>query len=289
MRIGFIGLGVMGVPMALNLINAGHSLTVHRVKERSQVLIDSGATAAGSAADVARAAEVVILMLPDTPDVEHVLTADDGVLAGLAPGALVIDMSSISPVATRSLAEQVEAAGGAWVDAPVSGGEVGARDGALTIFIGGAQEPVERAMPLLEVMGKTITHLGPAGAGQATKVVNQIIVGLTIEAVAEGLAVAEASGIDPAAVREALSGGFASSRILEMHGKRMVERTFDPGFRMRLHRKDLGLALAAAKHHGTSVPGVEAVAAQMDAAIARDWAELDHSALFRLLTEEPTS
>lgn len=285
MQIGFIGLGVMGVPMARNLIAAGHELTVHRVKERSQVLLDEGATAATSPSEVSRGAEVVILMLPDTPDVEQVLAADDGVLAGLKRGALVIDMSSISPVATRTLAEQVQAAGGAWVDAPVSGGEVGARDGALTIFVGGTEQAVERAMPLLEVMGKTITHLGPAGAGQATKVVNQIIVGLTIEAVAEGLAVAEASGIDPAAVREALSGGFASSRILEMHGKRMVERTFDPGFRMRLHRKDLGLALTAAEHHGTEVPGVRAVAAQMDAAIARDWSDLDHSALFRLLVE----
>lgn len=287
MRIGFIGLGVMGVPMARNLIAAGHELTVHRVKERSQVLLEEGATSAGSPAEVARAADVVILMLPDTPDVEHVLaTADDGVLAGLAPGTLVIDMSSISPVTTRSLAEQVEAVGGVYVDAPVSGGEVGAREGTLTIFVGGTDQAVEQAMPLLEVMGRTITHLGPAGAGQATKVVNQIIVGLTIEAVAEGLAVAEASGIDPSAVREALSGGFASSRILEMHGKRMVERTFDPGFRMRLHRKDLGLALAAAEHHGTDVPGVRAVAAQMDAALARDWAELDHSALFRLLVEK---
>lgn len=285
MQIGFIGLGVMGVPMARNLIAAGHDLTVHRVKERSQVLVDEGATAAATPSEVSRGAEVVILMLPDTPDVEQVLTADDGVLAGLKPGALVIDMSSISPVATRTLAEQVEAAGGAWVDAPVSGGEVGARDGSLTIFVGGTEQAVERAMPLLEVMGKTITHLGPAGAGQATKVVNQIIVGLTIEAVAEGLALAEASGIDPAAVRKALSGGFASSRILEMHGKRMIERTFDPGFRVRLHRKDLGLALTAAEHHGTEVPGVRAVAAQMDAAIARDWSDLDHSVLFRLLVE----
>ncbi|MFD1718439.1 2-hydroxy-3-oxopropionate reductase [Georgenia deserti] len=283
MRIGFIGLGVMGVPMALNLIRAGHDLTVHRIKERSKVLVEEGAVAAPSAQEVARRSEVVILMLPDTPDVEQVLTAEDGVVAGLAPGTLVIDMSSISPVATVDLARRVHDAGGEYVDAPVSGGDVGARDGTLTIFVGGSDAAVGRALPLLDLMGRTITHMGPVGAGQATKVVNQIIVALTIEAVAEGMAVAEASGIDPATVREALSGGFASSRVLELHGQRMIDRAFEPGFRIRLHRKDLGIALASAEHYGAELPGTAAVARQMDQALARSWGELDHSALFRVL------
>src|SRR5690606_14619610 len=273
----------MGVPMALNLIRAGHDLTVHRIKERSKVLVEEGAVAAPSAQEVARRSEVVILMLPDTPDVEQVLTAEDGVVAGLAPGTLVIDMSSISPVATVDLARRVHDAGGEYVDAPVSGGDVGARDGTLTIFVGGSDAAVGRALPLLDLMGRTITHMGPVGAGQATKVVNQIIVALTIEAVAEGMAVAEASGIDPATVREALSGGFASSRVLELHGQRMIDRAFEPGFRIRLHRKDLGIALASAEHYGAELPGTAAVARQMDQALARSWGELDHAALFRVL------
>lgn len=286
MRIGFIGLGVMGAPMARNLLDAGHDLQIHRVKERSQYLVDAGATALSSPAAAAAGAEVVILMLPDTPDVEAVLLGEGGVLSGLGDGALVIDMSSISPVQTEQFAAAVTDAGGQYVDAPVSGGEVGARDGALTIFVGGEDAAVERAMPLLDILGARITHMGAAGAGQATKVVNQIIVALTIEAVAEGLALAEASGIDPERVRAALDGGFASSRILELHGKRMVERAFDPGFRLRLHRKDMRLAQDSAAHRGIALPGTETVAAQMDEAIARHWQDLDHSALFRLLTED---
>lgn len=286
MRIGFIGLGVMGVPMARNLLAAGHDLTVHRVKERSQVLVDEGAVAAASAREVAAASDVVVLMLPDTPDVEEVLRGDDGVLAGLHPGSLVVDMSSISPVVTVELAALVREAGSEYVDAPVSGGEVGARDGTLTIFVGGEEAAVRRAAPVLEVLGRTVTRMGPVGAGQATKVVNQVVVALTIEAVAEGLALAEASGIDAGAVREALAGGFASSRALDLHGSRMVAREFDPGFRLRLHRKDLGLALAAAEHHGAAVPATRVVAAQMDEALARGWQELDHSALFRVVVED---
>ncbi|WP_166844404.1 NAD(P)-dependent oxidoreductase [Isoptericola sp. BMS4] len=285
MRIGFIGLGVMGAPMALNLVRAGHELTVHRVKERSRHLLDEGATAAASPREVAEKAEIVVLMLPDTPDVETVLRGDDGVLAGLRPGTLVVDMSSISPVVTVDLAAAVREAGGEYVDAPVSGGDVGARDGTLTVFVGGDDGPVARATPLLEVLGSTITHIGPVGAGQAAKVANQVIVAGTIQAVAEGLALAEAAGIDAGTVRTALSGGFASSRILDLHGRRMIERAFDPGFRLRLHRKDLGLALEAAEHHGAAVPGTRVVAAQMDDALARGWQELDHSALFRLVGE----
>lgn len=285
MRIGFIGLGVMGVPMAENLIAAGHELQVHRVKDRSQVLVEKGAKAVGSPAEAARGAEVIILMLPDTPDVEAVLLGRDGVVAAIDQDALVIDMSSISPVETVRFAEEVSRAGGQYLDAPVSGGEVGAKEGTLTIFVGGEDAAFKRAEPLFDVLGGRVTHLGAAGAGQATKVANQVIVGLTIEAVAEGLALAEASGIDPALVRSALDGGFASSKILDLHGQRMVERAFEPGFRARLHRKDLGLAQAAGRHHGVKLPGVDAVAAQMDELIGRDGAELDHSALFRVLRD----
>src|SRR5690606_35149006 len=234
MNIGFIGLGVMGLPMAANLVAEGHSLRVHRVKERSRSLLDAGAIAADSPADAAAGAEVVILMLPDSPDVDAVLTGADGVLSGLAPGAIVLDMSSISPSVTRDLARRTHEAGGRDVDAPVSGGEVGAREGALTVFVGGEEADVAEVLPLLEVMGGRITHMGPVGAGQVTKVANQVIVGLTIQAVAEGLALAEASGIDPDAVRKALDGGFATSRILELHGARMAARDYTPGFRMRL-------------------------------------------------------
>lgn len=286
MRIGFIGLGVMGAPMAKNLLDAGHDLQIHRENTRSQALVDAGATLAGSPAAATGGADAVILMLPDTPEVDAVLHGEDGVLGALDDGALVIDMSSISPVQTEQFAAEVADAGGQYVDAPVSGGEVGAQEGTLTIFVGGEESAVRRAMPLLEILGGRITHMGPAGAGQATKVVNQIIVGLTIEAVAEGLALADASGIDPERVRAALDGGFASSRILELHGKRMAERSFDPGFRVRLHRKDLRLAQDSAAHRGLSLPGTEVVAAQMDDAISREWQDLDHSALFRLLTED---
>ncbi|MVA74470.1 2-hydroxy-3-oxopropionate reductase [Auraticoccus sp. F435] len=286
MAVGFIGLGVMGIPMASNLITAGHQLVVHRVRERSQPLVEQGAVAAGSPREVAEQCEVVICMLPDTPDVETVLFGEDGVAAGLAPGSLVVDMSSISPVRTVEFAGRITAAGSDYVDAPVSGGEVGARDGALTVFVGGDDAPVARAMPLLQVMGRKITHIGRVGAGQTAKVANQVIVAQTIQAVAEGLALARAAGVDPAVVRESLSGGFASSRILELHGQRMLDGTFEPGFRLRLHRKDLSLAQQAAEHLGITLPGTAVVAAQMDAALARDWGELDHSALIRLVSDE---
>jgi len=285
MNIGFIGLGVMGLPMAANLVEAGHTLRVHRVKERSRSLVDAGAIAATSPAEAAAGAEVVILMLPDSPDVEGVLTGADGVLGALEQGAIVLDMSSISPAVTRGLAGRTREVGGRYVDAPVSGGEVGAREGTLTVFVGGESADVADVMPLLEVMGGRITHMGPVGSGQVTKVANQVIVGLTIQAVAEGLALAEASGIDPDAVREALDGGFATSRILELHGARMAARDFSPGFRTRLHRKDLGLALGLAEELRVETPGTAEVAARMDALIDADGGELDHSALFRSLRE----
>jgi 2-hydroxy-3-oxopropionate reductase len=283
MNIGFIGLGVMGRPMAGNLIDAGHTLSLYRVKEASQALVDKGGKAAASAKAVAEASEVIILMVPDTPDVESVLFGKDGVAEGLGKGKLVIDMSSISPVATKEFAKRIEALGSDYLDAPVSGGEVGAKNAALTIMVGGRPEVFERAKALFEKMGKNITLVGGTGDGQTAKVANQIIVGLTIEAVAEALTFAKKAGADPAKVREALMGGFAASRILEVHGERMIKRTFDPGFRIRLHRKDLSLAVDAAKALNLSLPNAAATAQLMNAAIAMGDGDKDHSGLIRTL------
>ena len=283
MNIGFIGLGVMGRPMAEHLIAAGHSVALHRVREASQHLVDKGGKALDSARAVAEASEVIILMLPDTPDVEAVLFGADGVAAGLSRGKLVIDMSSISPVATKDFARRIEALGCNYLDAPVSGGEVGAREAALTIMVGGRQSVFDKALPLLQLMGKNITLVGGNGDGQTAKVANQIIVGLNIEAVAEALLFAKKAGADPAKVREALMGGFAASRVLEVHGERMIKRTFDPGFRIRLHRKDLSLAVDAAKALDIALPNAATTQQLMNAAIARGDGDKDHSGLIRTL------
>ena len=283
MNIGFIGLGVMGRPMAGHLIDAGHKLHLHRVKEVSQFLVHKGGTAMSSGKAVAEASEVIILIVPDTPDVETVLFGKDGVAEGLGEGKLVIDMSSISPVATKDFAGRIEALGCDYVDAPVSGGEVGAKNAALTIMAGGKPAAFERARPLFEKMGKNITLVGGVGDGQTAKVANQIIVGLTIEAVAEALTFARKAGADPAKVREALMGGFAQSRILELHGERMIKRTFEPGFRIRLHRKDLSLAVDAARALNISLPNAAATQQLMNAAVARGDGEKDHSGLIQTL------
>jgi 2-hydroxy-3-oxopropionate reductase len=283
MNIGFIGLGVMGRPMAGHLIDAGHSLFLHRVKPVSQGLVDKGGTAVDTARAVAEASEAIILMLPDTPDVEAVLFGKDGVAEGLGKGKLVIDMSSISPVATKDFAARINALGADYLDAPVSGGEVGARNAALTIMVGGDPAVFERAKPLFEKMGKNITLVGGNGDGQTAKVANQIIVGLTIEAVGEALLFAKKAGADPARVREALMGGFAASRILEVHGERMIKRTFDPGFRIRLHRKDLTLAIDSAKALDLALPNTAATQQLMNAAIALGDGDKDHSGLIRTL------
>ncbi len=283
MKIGFIGLGLMGRPMASHLIDAGHELFLHRVKPVSQDLVTKGGKALDSAKAVAEAADIVILMLPDTPDVEAVLFGADGVASGLSKGKLVIDMSSISPVATKGFAEKIAALGCDYLDAPVSGGEVGAKNAALTIMVGGEPQTFERAKPLFEKMGKNITLVGGVGDGQTAKVANQIIVGLTIEAVAEALLFAKTAGADPAKVREALMGGFASSKILEVHGERMIKRTFDPGFRIRLHNKDLMLAIDAARSLELALPNTAATQQLMNAAIARGDGDKDHSGLIRTL------
>ncbi|ODT81248.1 MAG: 2-hydroxy-3-oxopropionate reductase [Pelagibacterium sp. SCN 64-44] len=288
MNIGFIGLGVMGQPMAAHLIRAGHSLYLHRVKIGSQHLVELGGHACDSAATVAAKSDVVILMLPDTGDVEAVLFGPNGVAGALGPGKLVIDMSSISPVATRDFAARIEHLGAHYLDAPVSGGEVGAKAASLTIMVGGRPEIFERALPILEIMGKSISHIGGSGDGQTAKVANQIVVGLTIEAVAEALIFAQGAGADPAKVREALMGGFAASRVLELHGQRMIEGNFAPGFRIRLHRKDLSLALSAGQALNLNLPNTAATHQLMNAAMGAGLGELDHSALLQALSRRAT-
>jgi 2-hydroxy-3-oxopropionate reductase len=279
MKIGFIGLGIMGRPMALNLKEAGHALIV---PDRRSLTDDVRAAAqvVANPEAVAHEAEVIILMVPDTPDVEQVLFGDHGVIGGLSRGKLVIDMSSISPLATKSFAERVQSTGADYLDAPVSGGEVGAKQGTLTIMVGGATAAFERAKPLFEVMGKNITHVGEAnGDGQTCKVANQIIVALNLQAVSEALVFATRAGADPAKVRAALMGGFASSRILEVHGERMLNRAFNPGFRIRLHQKDLGLALSAARDLGLSLPNTAVTQQLFSSCVAHGSGDLDHSAL----------
>jgi 2-hydroxy-3-oxopropionate reductase len=279
MKIGFIGLGIMGRPMALNLKKAGHDLIV---PERQSLTdeIRSAATVVADGKTVASRSEVVILMVPDTPDVETVLFGPNGAAEGLNRGTLVIDMSSISPIATKDFARRVNEKGCDYLDAPVSGGEVGAKQATLTIMVGGPDAAFARAKPLFDAMGKNITHVGANnGDGQTCKVANQIIVALNIQAVSEALVFAAKAGADPAKVRQALMGGFASSRILEVHAERMLNGTFNPGFRIRLHQKDLNLALTAAKELNLSLPNT-AIAQQMfSSCAAHDGADLDHSAL----------
>jgi 2-hydroxy-3-oxopropionate reductase len=281
MKIGFIGLGIMGAPMAQNLLQAGHEMFVRTRSKVPDAL--KTATACASNADVARAADVVILMLPDTPDVEQVLFGEDGVASGLSKGKLVIDMSSIAPIETKRFAKKINELGCDYLDAPVSGGEVGAKAASLTIMVGGEEAVFERARPLFETMGKNITLVGGNGDGQTTKVANQIIVALNIAAVGEALLFASKAGADPAKVRQALMGGFAASRILEVHGERMIKRTFAPGFRIGLHQKDLNLALSGARTLGLALPQTAGAAQLMQACAANGMQDLDHSALVRAL------
>jgi 2-hydroxy-3-oxopropionate reductase len=282
-KLGFIGLGIMGAPMALHLIKAGHQLFVHTRSKLHPEIADSSATQCTSAKGVAERADVIFTMLPDTPDVEAVLFGNDGVASGLSKGKTVVDMSSISPIETKAFAQKINALGCDYLDAPVSGGEVGAKAASLTIMVGGSEEAFARIKPLFELMGKNITLVGGNGDGQTTKVANQIIVALNIAAVGEALVFAAKAGADPAKVRLALMGGFASSRILEVHGERMIKRSFNPGFRIKLHQKDLSLALAGARALGVALPGTANAAQLMQACAANGMAELDHSALVRAL------
>ncbi len=282
-KIGFIGLGIMGTPMCGHLITAGHRLFVHTRSQVPAEITAAGATACASPREVAEQAEVIITMVPDTPDVAKVLFADNGVAAGLSKNKVVIDMSSISPIETKAFAAKIRALGADYVDAPVSGGQVGAKNATLSIMVGAAETTFARVKPLFEAMGKNITLVGDVGAGQTAKVANQIIVALNIEAVAEALLFAAKAGADPAKVRQALMGGFASSKILEVHGERMVKRTFDPGFRIELHQKDLNLALSSARAIGVSLPNTAMAQELFNACTAHGGKAWDHSAMVRAL------
>ncbi len=282
-KIGFVGLGIMGRPMAGHLIAGGHALFAYDLAPVPADLTERGATACELAEAVAQAADIVITMVPDTPHVEAALFAERGVAAGLSRGKLVIDMSSISPIATKEIARRINTLGCDYLDAPVSGGEVGAKQATLTIMVGGPQAAFDRARPLFELMGKNITLVGGNGDGQTTKVANQIIVALTIEAVGEALLFASKAGADPARVRAALMGGFASSRILELHGERMIQRRFDPGFRIELHQKDLNLALQGARALGVALPNTASTQQLFNVAVANGGKAWDHSGLVRAL------
>jgi 2-hydroxy-3-oxopropionate reductase len=281
LNIGFIGLGIMGAPMAGHLLAAGHKLFVRTRSKVPEAL--AGATVCASPKEVAEKADIVFTMLPDTPDVEAVLFGKDGIASGLSKGKTVVDMSSISPIETKAFAKKINDLGCDYLDAPVSGGEVGAKAASLTIMVGGPEAAFARIKPLFELMGKNITLVGGNGDGQTTKVANQIIVALNIAAVGEALLFASKAGADPANVRQALMGGFASSRILEVHGERMIKRTFNPGFRIGLHQKDLSLALAGARAIGVALPQTAGAAQLMQACAANGMQDLDHSALVRAL------
>lgn len=278
-KLGFIGPGIMGAPMAVNLLRGGHQLFVHARSSVPALLLDAGATQCASAREVAEQSEFIFIMVPDTPDVERVLFGENGVASGLGKGQVVVDMSSISPMATKEFATKINARGSKYLDAPVSGGEVGAKAGTLTIMVGGPKDTFEAVKPFFDLMGKNITLVGENGDGQTTKVANQIIVALNIQAVSEALLFASKAGADPSKVRQALMGGFAASRILEVHGERMIKRTFDPGFRIELHQKDLNLALQGARALGLALPHTASAQELMNTCAANGNSKLDHSAL----------
>jgi 2-hydroxy-3-oxopropionate reductase len=285
--IGFIGLGIMGRPMAKNLMEAGYDLVVHnRSPVKVEELAGEGATAAGSPKEVAERCDVVITMLPNSPQVEEVLAGEGGVFEGVREGALIVDMSTISPVVTEELAEAAKEKGASMLDAPVSGGDVGAIDGTLSIMVGGDEQDFERANPLFEVMGKTVTHVGPSGAGQVTKAANQIVVALTIEAVSEALVLGSKGGVAPEKILDVLGGGLAGNKVMEVKREKFLSHTFDPGFRSELHHKDLGIALAAGREYGVALP-VTAVVDQMLLTMKRKgWGGEDHSALLRVIEDQ---
>ncbi len=285
-RIGFIGLGIMGKPMARNLIKAGYSLTVHnRSRGTVDELVRDGAKDGRTPRAVAEESDIIITMLPDSPDVQQVVTGPGGVLEGLREGAALVDMSTISPMVTQELAKAVRAKGAEMLDAPVSGGEKGAIDATLSIMVGGPEETFARVKPVFEAMGKNIVHIGASGAGQVTKACNQIVVALTIQAVSEALTLAAKAGVDTGKVRQALLGGFAQSRILDVHGQRMLERNFKPGFRVRLHQKDLNIGLSTGKNLGVPLPATAIVQEAFTALQGLGRGDQDHSSLVTLLED----
>ncbi len=282
-KIGFIGLGIMGKPMALNLIKAGYSLVVSDQNKASGELVEAGAESLSGNKAIAQQCDIIITMLPDSPEVEAVVLGEGGVIEGIKEGSLFIDMSTIAPSTAKKVYEKMQEKGVEALDAPVSGGQVGAESGSVSFMVGGSEKAFQRARPLFEVMGKNIVHIGEAGAGQTTKACNQIIVGMTIQAVAEAFTLAKKAGLDLEKMREALLGGFAQSRILDLHGKRIIEQNFQPGFKIKLHRKDMNIALQAGKEFSVPLYGSAQVAAHMDALLAQGKGELDHSAIALLL------
>lgn len=282
-KIGFIGLGIMGKPMALNLIKAGYSLAVLESSGAASILTDAGAKSYTTAEELARDSDVVITMLPDSPEVKEVVEGEQGVLVGIQPGSLFIDMSTIAPSTAKAVHQLMQDKRVEALDAPVSGGQVGAEEGTVSFMVGGSEDAFERARPMFEVMGKNVVRIGEAGAGQTTKACNQIIVGMTIQAVAEAFTLAKKAGVDLEKVRAALLGGFAQSRILDLHGQRIIDQNFQPGFKIKLHRKDMNIALQAGREFSVPLHGSGLVAAQMDAVLAQGEGELDHSALAKLL------
>jgi 2-hydroxy-3-oxopropionate reductase len=286
-KVGFIGLGIMGRPMAKNLIDAGHELILYnRTTEKAEELAgEGGAEVAASPGEVAAQSDVTITMLPDSPQVEEVVAGEGGVLEGIQQGSLLVDMSTISPVVTEELSEKARERGASMLDAPVSGGDVGAIEGTLSIMVGGAKEDFERATPLFDAMGKTVTHVGPVGAGQVVKAANQIVVALTIEAVSEALVLGSRGGVSPEKVLDVLGGGLAGNRVMEVKREKFLSHTFDPGFRSELHHKDLGIALAAGREYGVALP-VTAIVDQMLLSMKmKGWGGEDHSALFRVIED----
>jgi 2-hydroxy-3-oxopropionate reductase len=282
--IGFIGLGIMGKPMARNLIKAGYPLIVHnRSRAAVDELIREGAQAATDAKEVAGRTEIIITMLPDSPDVDLVYAGENGIFSALKSGTLLIDMSTISPAVARRLAGEAQRRGCDMLDAPVSGGEAGAISASLSIMIGGEASAVERAMPIFESLGKNIVYVGDTGAGQVTKAANQMVVGTTIAIISEALVLATKAGVDPAKVRQALLGGFAQSKILEAHGQKMLDRNFKPGFRIRLHEKDMKIALGAGFEYGVPLMVTSQVAQMMNAMKSMGQGDLDHSGLVKLV------
>jgi len=279
-ELGFIGLGIMGKPMASHLVKAGHTVRVYDLAEESvKYLAALGAKACSCCREIAQKSDIIFIMVPDTPDVAAVLFGTDGLAEGLKPGSIVVDMSSISPIATKEFAKRLAAMGVKMLDAPVSGGQVGAENATLSIMVGGPVDVFNQIKPYFELMGKNIVHIGDHGDGQTCKVANQIVVALTIEAVGEALLFASKAGADPAKVRAALLGGFAQSRILELHGERMIKHTFNPGFRIRLHQKDLNLALESARSLGLSLPNTSIAQELFNAVAAQGGSDLDHSAM----------
>ena len=282
-KVGFVGLGIMGRPMAANLIQGAHEVFLYRRSGVPDALVQAGGKACASGREVAGQADVIIIMVPDTPNVADALFGPDGIAEGLSAGRIVVDMSSISPIETKEFAKKINALGCEYLDAPVSGGEVGAKNATLSIMVGGRQETFDKVKPLFELMGKNITLVGGNGDGQTAKVANQIIVALNIEAVGEALLFAAKAGADPAKVRAALMGGFASSKILEVHGERMIRRTFDPGFRIELHQKDLNLALSSARALGVSLPNTATARELFNACASHGGRAWDHSGMVRAL------